>query len=68
MIISFFSMAVFYLDFFNTPSKFGWSNNLDLKIWLNNVLIYGATILAAGIGAFVTIHSVMLSIKEQGKV
>jgi hypothetical protein len=67
-IIVFFPMAVYYLDYYNIPSKFGWGKNLDLKIWLNNIFIYGVTILAAGIGAFVTIRSVMLSIEEQGRV
>lgn len=68
MIIIFFPMAVFYLDYYNIPSRLGWSNNLDSKIWLNNIFIYGVTILATAIGAFVTIRSVMLSIEEQGRV
>lgn len=66
--IIFFPITVFYLDYYNIPSKLGWGKSLDLKIWVSNVFVYGVTILAAGIGAFVTIRSVMLSIEEQSKV
>lgn len=63
-----FPTTIYYLDYFNIPSKYGWNKNMDSDIWLGNIILYGVTILSASIGAFVTIRSVKLSIEEQEKV
>lgn len=68
VMIVFFPIVFFYLDYYNIPSHLGLTKNLSTQTWLGNSLIYGVTILAAIIGAFVTIRSVRLSIEEQARV
>lgn len=68
MIIIAYPTIIFCFDFFNIPSRIGWINTMDSKIWLECIFNYTVTILSAIIGAFITIQSVKLSINDQEKV
>lgn len=67
MIIA-YPTIIFYFDFFNIPSRMGWTSTMNSKIWLECIFTYTVTILSAIIGAFITIKSVKLSIEDQEKV
>lgn len=67
-IVIFFPITMFYLDFYNIPSKFGWISKVDSSEWLNIIFTYVVGILSALIGAYMTIRSVKMSIEEQEKV
>lgn len=63
----FFPVIMFYLDYFDIPSKFGWTNNLKSNEWLNVLFTYTIGLISAIISAFMTIHSVQLTINTQEK-
>jgi len=66
MIIAyFFPIVIFYIDYYNIPSQLGWSKSMDVSVWLEVIMTYVVTIIAAVIGAVVTIKSVQLSINLQ---
>lgn len=67
-IIVFFPITMFYLDFYNIPSKMGWINKINSNEWLNVTFTYIVGILSAMIGAYMTIRSVKLSIEEQERI
>lgn len=67
LIAIFFPIIMYYLDYFDIPSKFGWTNNLKSSEWLNVIFTYVIGLISAMIGAFMTIHSVKLTINTQEK-
>lgn len=67
LIAIFFPIIMYYLDYFDIPSKFGWTNNLKSSEWLNVIFTYVIGLISAIIGAFMTIHSVQLTINTQEK-
>lgn len=63
-----FPTIVFYIDYFNIPSKLEWTKNMNSNIWLECIVTYFVTILSTIIAAFVTIRSVKMSIEAQDEV
>ena len=67
IIACFFPVVIFYIDYYNLPSRVGWAKNMNASIWLEVIMTYGVSIIVAIIGAVVTIKSVQLSINLQEK-
>jgi len=65
VIACFFPIVIFYVDYYNVPTKLGWAKKMNVSIWLEIIMTYGVTIIVAIIGALVTIKSVQLSIDLQ---
>lgn len=65
VIACFFPIIIFYVDYYNLPTRLGWTNNMNSSIWLECTVTYGLTMITTVAGALVTIKSVQLSIELQ---
>lgn len=64
-LIIMFPILFILLDYYNIPSKYTWIRKVDLVFWKNFLSSYVLSILTSFMAAFITIHSVKMSIKNQ---
>lgn len=67
LISIFFPISMYYFDYFDIPSKLGWTSHLVSNEWLNVIFVYAIGLISSIIGAFITIHSVQMTINSQEK-